>query len=211
MPALELLLSFLAATAVFAYMPGPAMLYTAAQTVARGRRAGWMAALGIHIGGYVHVIAAMLGISALFAAVPTLYVVVKLAGAGYLIWLGLQVFRSTGDYTQITANATSTKASGQSFQQSVAVEVLNPKTAIFYIAFLPQFTDPAASIPLWGQLLLLGTIVNVMFSSADVLCVLLSSSIVDFFNRTGNSTRILQRIGGVILVGLGVNLALMQQ
>ena len=211
MPALELLLSFLAATAVFAYMPGPAMLYTAAQTVARGRRAGWMAALGIHIGGYVHVIAAMLGISALFAAVPTLYVVVKLAGAGYLIWLGLQVFRSTGDYTQITANATSTKASGQSFQQSVAVEVLNPKTAIFYIAFLPQFTDPAASIPLWGQLLLLGTIVNVMFSSADVLCVLLSSSIVDFFNRTGNSTRILQRIGGVILVGLGVNLALTQQ
>ncbi|TIY10680.1 MAG: LysE family translocator, partial [Mesorhizobium sp.] len=85
MPSTELLIAFFATTAIFAYIPGPAMLYAAAQTMARGRWSGLTAALGIHLGGYVHVIAAAAGLSVLFHAVPTLYVAVKLAGALYLI------------------------------------------------------------------------------------------------------------------------------
>jgi len=142
MPSTEVLLTFLIATAVFAYMPGPSMLYAAAQTIARGRRAGWLAALGIHVGGYAHVIAAALGLSVLFTAVPILY---------------------------------------------------------------------SISLPLWGQLMILGTFVNVAFSSADVLCVLLSSTVVKFFKQSPTGSRIVQRIGGGVLVALGINLAISRQ
>ena len=91
MPPIELLIAFIATTAVFACIPGPAMLYAAAQTIARGRWSGLMAALGIHIGGYAHVLAAAAGLSILFHAVPALYLIVKLAGAAYLVWLGISL------------------------------------------------------------------------------------------------------------------------
>ncbi len=97
MPSTELLIAFLATTAVFAYIPGPAMLYAAAQTIARGRWSGLMAALGIHLGGYAHVFAAAAGLSILFHAVPVLYMAVKLAGAAYLVWLGIALFRARAD------------------------------------------------------------------------------------------------------------------
>lgn len=85
MPSVEILLAFVVAASVFAYMPGPSTLYAAARTIAGGRRAGWFAALGIHLGGYVHVIAAAVGLAVLFQAVPVMYVALKLAGAAYLI------------------------------------------------------------------------------------------------------------------------------
>lgn len=90
MPSTETLIAFILATSVFAYMPGPSTLYAAAQTIARGQRAGWFAALGIHIGGYVHVFAAALGLAFLFQAVPVLYIVLKFGGAAYLDLVGLQ-------------------------------------------------------------------------------------------------------------------------
>ncbi|TIS09082.1 MAG: LysE family translocator, partial [Mesorhizobium sp.] len=94
MPSTELLIAFFVTTAIFAYIPGPAMLYAAAQTMARGRWSGLTAALGIHLGGYVHVLAAATGLSVLFHAVPPLYMAVKLVGALYLIWLGVSLFRA---------------------------------------------------------------------------------------------------------------------
>ncbi|MGF1474770.1 MAG: LysE family translocator [Geminicoccaceae bacterium] len=207
MPSTELLLAFAAATLLFAYMPGPALLYTAAQTVARGRRAGLMAALGIHVGGYAHVIAATTGLSAIFHAVPTLYLVVKLAGAGYLIWLGIGLIR-TKEQPLTPATAVSAKSARRAFAESVAVELLNPKVALFFIAFLPQFVDPAAAFPIWAQLLLLGVIVNLTFSSADLVCVVLASSVIDRLRRSGSAQRLARRAGGLILVSLGAHLAL---
>ena len=97
MPTSDILIAFFLAASVFAYLPGPAMLYAAAQTMARGRRAGWFAALGIHIGGYVHVLAAAFGLAILFQMVPVLYLILKLVGAAYLIWLGIKLWRSDGD------------------------------------------------------------------------------------------------------------------
>lgn len=207
MPSLELLIAFLIATSIFAYMPGPSTLYAAAQTIARGRRAGWFAALGIHLGGYVHVIAAAVGLAFLFEAVPTLYLALKLAGAAYLIWLGVTMFRAKPGINGST-DAISQKSAKRAFWESVSVEVLNPKTAIFYVAFLPQFADPSASLPIWSQLLILGTIVNFMFSSADALCVILADKIAAYFKSSGGPNRLAQRIGGSILVGLGAKLAL---
>jgi len=205
MPPLDLILAFLAATAVFAYMPGPALLYASAQTLARGRRAGLMAALGIHLGGYVHVGGAALGLSAIFRHVPEAYLAVKLAGAAYLIWLGVGILRQRGDPG--VAPLISAKSARRAFFESVSVEVLNPKAAIFFIAFLPQFVDPAASLAVWAQFLVLGTIVNLAFSSADLICVFLASSIVARVRRLGLAGRFMRVLGGSLLIGLGARLA----
>ena len=206
MPNAELLISFFVATVIFAYVPGPAMLYATAQTIGGGKRAGWMAALGIHIGGYVHVIAAAFGLAILFMTVPTVYLALKFVGAAYLIWLGISLFR-TGLPKSASDEFTPQKSPLKAFVESAMVEIFNPKTALFFLAFLPQFTDVSASLPIWAQLVVLGTIVNIMFSSADVVCVLLSSQVVKVLNRSKMANKWAQRIGGGMLVGLGVNLA----
>ena len=210
MPNTDLLISFFLASAIFAYMPGPAMLYATAQTIGGGKRAGWMAALGIHVGGYVPVAAAAFGLAILFKAVPSIYVALKLVGAAYLVWLGISLFRTRVE-TADSADITATKSPSKAFVASVMVEVFNPKTALFFQAFLPQFTDPATAFPVWAQLLILGTIVNIMFSSADVVCVLLSTQMMDLLNRSQSANRLVQRLGGTLLVGLGVNLAISRQ
>lgn len=212
MPSFELLTAFFVATAVFAYMPGPAMLYTAAQTIARGRRAGWLAALGIHVGGYAHVLAAALGLAVLFEAVPSLYTAVKLAGAAYLVWLGIRMILARDPAHASSETLTAAIALGKSpwraFWESVTVEVLNPKTAIFYLAFLPQFTDPSAALPIWAQLAVLGAVVNVMFSSADAVCVVLADRVTAALRSSVAAGRWVRRAGGSILVGLGINIGL---
>lgn len=207
MPSFELLLAFAAATAVFTLTPGPAMLYAAARTVAGGRRAGLMASLGIHIGGYLHVFTAAAGLSIVFHAVPVLYTAVKLAGAVYLVWLGLAMFRGNADTADDAADAPP-KSAWRAFAQSVAVEVLNPKAAMFYLAFLPQFVDDAAAYPIWLQLLLLGVVVNISFSLADLAAVALAGTLTSWLQRSSRARRIAQRIGGSALVGLGAHLAL---
>jgi threonine/homoserine/homoserine lactone efflux protein len=207
MPSIEILLAFVVTTAIFAFIPGPAMLYAAAQTLAGGRVAGLMATLGIHLGCYVHVVAAAAGLSVLFHAVPVLYLAVKLAGAAYLVWLGVRMFRMrSSDAAGLPVMQP--KSGKRAFVESIAVEVLNPKTAIFFMAFLPQFIDAGASLPVWAQFLILGTIVNMTFSFADIVCVLLAGTMIERLQRSSRAQWIMQRAGGALLVGLGVNVAL---
>ena len=209
MPSLEYLLPFFVATVLFAYMPGPALLYTAAQTLARGRRVGFMAALGLHLGGYVHVIAAALGLSAIFTHVPELYTLVKLLGAGYLVWLGICFIRQKDTVEQLPQ--VKARSAWRAFLQSITVEVLNPKTVIFFIAFLPQFADASASFPLWVQLLLLGTFVNLAVTTADIVAVLLTDRVLRSMRRSARAVRLTRVIGGGILVALGTRLALAEE
>jgi threonine/homoserine/homoserine lactone efflux protein len=206
MPAYDLVIAFFLAAAVFAYVPGPAMLYASAQTIARGQRAGWMAVFGIHIGGYVHVAMAALGLAVLFTIVPLLFTVLKLVGAAYLCWLGFKLIVARDTLTGHNHQIASTSPR-RAFRDSVIVEVLNPKTAIFFLAFLPQFTDASAALPISAQLLILGTIVNLMFSSADVVCVVLADRLTRWLRESTTANRIAQRIGGGLLVVLGINLA----
>ncbi len=206
MPDWDLLFAFVAATAVFAYMPGPAILYAAAQTMSRGRRAGFMATLGLHVGGLIHVAAAAFGLSVVFKFVPEVFMAVKLVGAAYLIWLGIAMIRqsmATGALPDLKV-----KTARRAFLESVLVEILNPKTAIFFIAFLPQFADPAATFPIWIQLLILGAVVNVMFTSADVLVVLFAGAVIGKLGRSGRLEKITRVAGGSLLIGLGGKLAL---
>lgn len=205
MPPTETLIAFAAATAVFAYMPGPAMLYAAAQTFARGRRAGLMAALGIHLGCYVHVLATAFGLSALLALVPLAFTVVKVLGAAYLVWLGLKMILQKAEGG--AAGAAAPKSARRAFVESVLVEVLNPKAALFFLAFLPQFVDAGAGLPVWQQLLILGTIVNFAFSSADIVVILTASAVMRRLGRNGWGERLARIAGGSLLVALGVKLA----
>lgn len=205
MASLDILIAFAIATFLFAAVPGPAILYTAAQTMARGARGGLLAALGIHLGGYVHVTAAAMGLAALFALIPPLYVVLKLFGALYLIWVGIGMMRS-GQEDAAPAQA-SRKSSQRVFAESVLVEVLNPKAALFYVAFLPQFIDPAAYLPIWSQFLILGVIVNVMFGLADIVTIVLTSRVIDSLRRAERAQRWFRWIGGSLMAGLGVRLA----
>ena len=208
MPSAEHLLAFLTATLVFAVFPGPAILYAVAQTMSRGRRGGFLAALGLALGGLVHVVAAAAGLSVIFAHSPDLFMIVKLAGAGYLIWLGIQMIRnrSLGQMPSLAA-----KSTRRVFAESVVVELLNPKTALFFIAFLPQFVDGSAVLPVWLQFLFLGLFVNFCFFAADVVAILLADRILERLKRSARAVRLVRLAGGSMLVGLGAHLAVSRQ
>ena len=226
MPDSQLLIAFFASAVVFAYAPGPSTLYAAAQTIAGGRKQGLRAAFGIHLGGYFHVAIVAMGVASLFTAVPIAYTAMKVVGSVYLCVLGITMWRSTviGQIDQRTDTDATDSLERQADQpsdtsaahiddektlfQSALVEILNPKTAIFYLAFLPQFTDPAGAWPVSIQLLILGTIVNFLFSSADLLCVFFAERIVSIMNNGQTSTGVASRIAGVLLILLGVNLFL---
>lgn len=207
MISLELFITFLITTIIFAYIPGPAMLYTAAQTLSRGRKSGLMAAFGIFLGGCFHIIVASLGLTTIFQIIPKLYDIIKILGALYLVWLGIKLIRSTSSPTiqQHVEN-------GQlSLKQSILVEVLNPKTAIFYIAFLPQFINTSFDFPVWSQFILLGFIVNLIFVSADVVCVFLANYISQKFTKSKKPQKSMSVMGGLIFMGLGVFLGFKNQ
>jgi threonine/homoserine/homoserine lactone efflux protein len=207
MPSSDLLIAFFTAAAIFAFIPGPGLLYAAAQTLAGGRAIGLLGTLGLALGGYAHVIAAAAGLSVVFHAVPPLYAAVKLFGAAYLVWLGLTMIRAkaTGaDGAPVVVRKTGRRA----LVEGITVEVLNPKTAMFFLAFLPQFTDPGAGLPVWAQFMILGSTVNLMFALADVVAVLLASGVVTRLGRASRVQRAVQQLGGGILVALGLRLAL---
>lgn len=129
----------------------------------------------------------------------------KLCGALYLVWLGMGLIRKPA----VSAAQDLPKTAGRkrAFLESIVIEVLNPKAAVFFLAFLPQFVDPAAAFPLWLQFLVLGTVVNIAFSSADLLTVLLADRAMRHLKSSQRIQQIMRWCGGVILIGLGLRLA----
>jgi threonine/homoserine/homoserine lactone efflux protein len=207
MPSSDVLVAFFTAAAIFAFIPGPGIIYAAAQAMAGGRTVGLLGTLGLALGGYVHVMAAAAGLSVVFHAVPPLYSAVKLLGAAYLVWLGISMIRAKTTGVN-SAPVVPRKTGKRAFVEGVTVEMLNPKTAMFFLAFLPQFTDPAAHLPVWAQFILLGSIVNLMFAMADVVAVLLASSVVARLGHANRVQRLMEQVGGGIMVALGLRLAL---
>ncbi|MEM6275397.1 MAG: LysE family translocator [Pseudomonadota bacterium] len=195
----NLLILFFVAASTFAFVPGPSIVYLVGRTLAGGKRAGLAAMAGVHAGGYVHVLAATAGLTAVFEFVPALFTALKLAGAVYVAWLGLRLILRPESL-----------AAGHrqrlSFWQSCLTEVLNPTTALFFLAFLPQFASPTAALPFPLQLLILGIATNILFSMADLPYVLAASTLRDRIANTRLANR-MQRAGGALLVGLGLHLA----
>jgi threonine/homoserine/homoserine lactone efflux protein len=165
------LLLFLLAASVIALSPGPGIFYVAARTLADGRGAGLASSLGTGIGGLVHVAAGAAGVSALILASAEAFTVLKIAGAIYLVWLGIKTAREA----RINAVATTASVgSRRAFRDGIVVEALNPKTAAFFLAFLPQFVDPGSG-PVWLQFLGLGLVSVTLNTAVDVIVVVMAA------------------------------------
>lgn len=198
---------FLTAALVIAAIPGPGIFYVAARTLSEGRASGLASTAGTALGGLVHVVAGSLGISAIILASAELFAVVKFVGALYLVWLGIKTFRSAGRALSLESEPVGDK---RAFRDGVLVEALNPKTAAFFLAFIPQFLDPAASNPTL-QFLLLGAISVTLNTLADVVVVLMASATRTQLVGRPHLTQRLTQGSGIFIAGLGLSLALMRR
>lgn len=205
MPSGETLLIFAAAAVVMNLSPGPSNLYVLSRSLAQGCRAGLVAAAGLAAGSLGHVAAAAVGLSAVFVYSPVAYGLLKLAGAGYLIYLGLTYLLSPAPSAILAAAPA--KPRRRIFLESALVELLNPKTALFFLAFLPQFVDVAGG-PLAPQFLLLGLIVTLTALPCDAGVAVLSGRAARLMSATPLVRRIQSWVSGSILIGLGVFVAL---
>ena len=207
MGSVDALTAFAIATIAYAAVPGPGTVYVAAQAMAHDTGAALRAVLGLHVGGYVMVLAAAAGLTTLFAVVPVLYECLKLLGALYLVWLGVRmiVFRTSTEATSAPLRPRDRRP--PTFRQSVLVEVLNPTTAIFYVAFLPQFIAPSGSLPVWFQFIVLGVLVNLIFTLPDLVAILLAGRMRRAVSVSVRTRRLFQWIGGSILICLGLRMA----
>ncbi len=156
-------LMFIGAALVLVLAPGPDMAYMLARTVAQGRAAGFLAAVGINTGAYVHVFASVAGLTAILAASSVAFTAIKWAGACYLVWIGYRALASKDDALKVEGTAPPTLRRSEIFWQGFWSDVLNPKVAIFFLAFLPQFVDVTNQIyGVTAQLLVLGITCHVV-------------------------------------------------
>lgn len=162
---------FAVAALAIAVSPGPGIFYVAARTLAGGRREGLASSFGTGLGGLVHVAAGAIGVSALVLASAEAFALLKIAGAAYLVWLGIKTMREARIDIDMRAEPTGAR---RAFREGIVVEALNPKTAAFFLSFLPQFVDPAAG-PAWLQFLLLGLVSVILNTAADVVVVVVAS------------------------------------
>ena len=202
MPSTEVLLAFTAAALLLNISPGPSNFYIIARSIAQGVNGGVVAAFGLAVGSMVHVVATVVGLSALFRHSPTLFTIVKLLGAAYLIYLGVIYWKSKSAGENPANKNTSAKSLGAVFRESIIVEVTNPKTALFFIALLPQFVAPESG-PVWLQLFVLGLIVTVSALPCDLLVAVSSSKASQWISNNERAQRVQQRLSASILLGMG--------
>jgi threonine/homoserine/homoserine lactone efflux protein len=184
-------------------VPGPAVTYVVTQSIDKGRSAGLVSALGIASGGLVHVAAATVGLSALIASSASAFTVVKLAGAAYLIALGL--WRLAGRGGEETAEQ-ERPATHRLFVQGAVVNVLNPKTALFFLAYLPQFVDPARG-PVSLQAAVLGTVFVAIAVVSDSTYAVVAAAFADRIRGSRRARQIKRYVTGGIFVALGATAA----
>jgi threonine/homoserine/homoserine lactone efflux protein len=194
MPDSAHLTAFLAAAVVLAITPGPGIFYVLARSLGEGTRVGVRSSLGTAVGGMCHVVAAAVGLSALLMTSATAFEVVRLAGAAYLIFLGVKSLLSHADAP--------TRERGDAFRQGVLTELLNPKTALFFLTFLPQFVQPerGAVAP---QLLALGAVSVALNSSADLLVAAVAGRARGALKEGSRWVRRQRTLSGIGLIALG--------
>ena len=194
---------FLMAALVLAATPGPGIFYVLARTLGGGRREGFLSSFGTFVGGMFHVLAAALGISAILAASAVAFHTVKYAGAAYLVWLGIRMIQSRNAEMPAEANAL---ARG-SVAQGIMTEVLNPKTALFFLSFIPQFISPRLG-HVFMQFFLLGTISVALNTAADLIVVSLAVPLGGLLKTSAVFRRRQRMASGIGMIGLGVYVAL---
>jgi threonine/homoserine/homoserine lactone efflux protein len=203
MPGSHALATFALASIALLLVPGPAVIYIVTRSVSQGRAAGIVSMLGVEAGGLVHVAAAALGLSAILASSATAFDVVRYAGAGYLVYVGIRRLR---DRTPLTAEV-APASPRRLFAHGVVVNVLNPKTALFFLAFLPQFVDPARGA-VAVQVLLLGALFITLAVLSDGSWALLAGSVGGWLRARAGAERWLSRASGGVFIALGAGAAL---
>ena len=205
MPSLDTLLIFTAAALLMNISPGPSNFYVMSRSVAQGPRGGVLAAMGLALGSLVHVAAAALGLSALIHYAPAAYAVVKMMGAAYLLYLGIRYLRGVGAGARAPSSG-APRAHRRILAESFLVELLNPKTALFFLAFLPQFVDLSRGSPA-PQILVLGCIVTASAIPCDLAVAWVSGAAARKLLANARMARIQEYLSGSILVGLGLYVA----
>jgi threonine/homoserine/homoserine lactone efflux protein len=201
------LLVFLGAAVLIAVTPGPGILYVAARSLSGGRAEGIASSLGTGLGGMVHIAAGAAGVSALVMASAEAFTLLKLAGAAYLVWLGLRTLREAGQPLDLGAQVSALGAR-RAFREGVLVEALNPKTAAFFLAFVPQFVDPAGAMPVALQFALLGLVSVTLNTGVDVLVALGAGRARAGLGARPGLVRRLRQLSGGMICALGALLAL---
>jgi threonine/homoserine/homoserine lactone efflux protein len=202
-----LLALYLLAALVLAVTPGPGIFYVAARTLAGGRAEGVASSFGTGLGGMVHVLAGSLGVSAIVLASAELFTALKLIGAAYLIWLGIRTFQSARREASATLD-TKARPMGarRAFHEGVLVEALNPKTAAFFLAFIPQFVDPTGHVAL--QFVVLGFVSVAVNTLADIVVAFAAGGIRDGAAARPALIRRLREGSGAAMIALGIGLTL---
>jgi threonine/homoserine/homoserine lactone efflux protein len=200
------LVLYAAAALLLAVTPGPGIFYVAARTLAGGRAEGVASSLGTGLGGMVHVLAGSLGVSAIVLASAELFTALKLVGAAYLIWLGIRTLRSARHEASMASLVTAPVGSRRAFREGVLVEALNPKTAGFFLAFIPQFLDPAAG-PVALQFLALGFVSVALNTLADIVVAFAASAVRQGAATRPSLIRRLREASGAAMIALGIGLA----
>ncbi len=198
--------TFCVAAALLNLSPGPDMAFILGSALRGGRRAGFSALYGVWSGTFVHVAAAAAGLSAILSTSATAFSLIKWIGAAYLVWLGLQALRSRGAKASVARHGLPTKPS-RLYVQGVLVSALNPKVALFFLAFLPQFVVAGAG-PLWAQLLLHGTLVIAVAALIEPPLILLSEKVARASWVDSKIGQWADRCLGVFFISLGVRLAI---
>jgi threonine/homoserine/homoserine lactone efflux protein len=185
--------------------PGQDTFYVVGRSVAQGREAGVVSALGIGMGTLVHTLLAALGLSAVLSASAAAFAIVKALGAGYLIWIGIGFLRGGGHAPEAGSNGRRSERRLTLFRQGLLTNLLNPKVALFFLSFLPQFVSPGAESA-FPALLVLGL---TFLTTGTLWCLVLALGSAWFRERIGRSVAggILMRLSGLLFLGLGIRLA----
>ncbi|WP_155591070.1 LysE family translocator [Lysinibacillus cavernae] len=203
------MLSFIAIVLLLFLIPGPAVIITITHTLKSGKKNGIYTALGIGLGDLVHTLAAVLGLSAILMKSATAFEVVKYIGVAYLVYLGVQMLLTKPK--KIEQPIVEQSPASTSFRQGFLAEILNPKTALFFLAFLPQFVQHNEQ-SVTSQLLTLGITFVVMSALYTILLAIITSFIGEkIFTKTSGNSRWLEKTVGFVYIGLGVRLALQTQ
>jgi threonine/homoserine/homoserine lactone efflux protein len=203
MPDKAAFLTFLVAAFMLNIAPGPDMLYVIGRSVGQGRKAGIVSSLGVFVGCWVHILAAAFGIAALLRSSPVAFNVVRYAGAGYLLYLGARMIAQKTDLARPELEPENLMSI---FRQGVITNVLNPKVAMFFLAFLPQFVDARRGSVAW-QILLLGLIFNVGGTQVNLAVACAGGTLGELLRRNQRIARMQRWFTGLIFIGLGLRLA----
>ena len=204
MPSIETIITVLIAGLMISASPGPSMMYVLSRSVGQSRAAGFASSVGLAIGGILLAVGSALGLAVIFQYSTSIYRLVSFAGAIYLFYLGYDMIKSAGK-EKLKINQVKTEKFSKIMYQGILVELLNPKTILFFLAFLPQFVDYSRA-DVTMQMMILGILVPLTAIPSDVFVSVIGGSLAQKLSKHPSSGKVLTWLGGIILIGLSLRL-----